>query len=687
MNTVQTVLDVNKFLALPRVGGLVLSDDGRRLITSVASLAPDGKRFTTALWEVDPEGRRAPERLTHVNKGAASPRFLPNGDMVFISARPSANETKPEEAVVQRLLPEGNSLWLLPEGGSEARELASAPGGIDALAVARQAGTVAVAALVTPGARSAEEDRARAKARSDAAVSALLFETYPVRDLDHWLGPREHRLFVIEPPEAGNGTASLHDLTPEPALDDIIRIPGQEGYFDLTPDGHTLVCGWRRQQGLARFVDLVAIDTTTADRRVLIRGPVSHSQVACSPDGRLVVCVRSTPGSPERAASSTLWLVELGGGESTQAGRDLLPDFEHSPSKPVWAPDSSAVYFTAAEQGRGPVWKVDVGSGAITRLSREGAFSSLCPSPDGARLYAMRSTVASPPEVVVITTKTADQKPEVLPTPGGPLELSTTVEETWTTASDGTRLRSWLVLPPGASAKEPAPLAVFLYPGSSWNSWHWRWNPHVLASRGYAVLMTDGALSVGYGQALIQRGWGRWGQEPYTDLMAAVDATVARPDIDAERTAAMGGSFGGYMSNWVATQTDRFRAIVTHASLWALDQYHGTTDEPWWLEPHFGDPYADPSRYLANSPHLGVAAIRTPMLVTHGGFDYRVPIGQALRLWTDLSKHGVDAKFLFFPDESHLILKPPNIRIWYQTLLAFLDTHVLGKDWKRPELL
>ncbi|MGH9072595.1 MAG: alpha/beta fold hydrolase [Acidimicrobiales bacterium] len=671
-------LHLDAFLALPRVAGLALSADGRRLVTSVATVAPDGKAFTTALWEVDPTSRRAPERLTRSAKGEAHPRFLPGGDLVLTSARPDPDAKADEPGATDPVA----NLWLLPAGGGEARQLASAPGGIDALAVAREAGTVAVAALVTPGTTTLEEDRARAKARADAGVKALLLEAYPIRQWDHWLGPRQRRLLLVDP-AAPAPAAPIRDLTPDPGPD------LDEVDFDLTPDGATLVCGWHRQEGRDRVADLVAVDTATGARRSLVAGAASHSQVACSPDGRSAACVRESPGSPDEAASETLWLVELEGPEAGSAGRDLLPGFEHWPHGPVWAPDASAVYFTTDEGGRGPAWRVDVGNGEVARLSREGTFSDLCPSPDGARLYALRSTVASPPEVVAMSTGAVDQEPEPLPTPGGPLALSTNVEETWATAGGGARVHSFLVLPPGASAEEPAPLVVFIHGGplSSWNAWHWRWNPHLLAGRGYAVLLPDPALSTGYGQAFVQRGWGRWGEEPYTDLMAAVDAAAARPDIDAERTAAMGGSFGGYMANWVAAHTGRFRAIVTHASLWALDQFHGTTDQGSWWEHELGDPYTDPERYTANSPHKAVSAISTPMLVIHGELDHRVPISEALRLWTDLSLHGVEAKFLYFPDENHWVEKPQNARVWYETVLAFLDAHVLGKGWQRPELL
>ena len=169
-------------------------------------------------------------------------------------------------------------------------------------------------------------------------------------------------------------------------------------------------------------------------------------------------------------------------------------------------------------------------------------------------------------------------------------------------------------------------------PLGSWNAWHWRWNPWLLTARGYAVLMPDPALSTGYGQDFIQRGWGAWGVAPYTDLMAATDAACAHPRVDETRTAAMGGSFGGYMANWIAGHTDRFDAIVTHASLWALDQFGPTTDGAYWWAREMTT--ADGRPELAAS--VTSARSRTPMLVIHGDKDYRVPIGEALRLWYEL---------------------------------------------------
>jgi dipeptidyl aminopeptidase/acylaminoacyl peptidase len=277
-----------------------------------------------------------------------------------------------------------------------------------------------------------------------------------------------------------------------------------------------------------------------------------------------------------------------------------------------------------------------------------------------------------------------------LPGPAEAPAIPGRLTEVTATAGDGTPLRAWLALPEGAGADAPAPLLLWIHGGplGSWNSWSWRWNPWLAVARGYAVLLPDPALSTGYGHEFVRRGWGAWGAAPYTDLLAVTDAAEQRADIDAGRTAAMGGSFGGYMANWIAGHTDRFTAIVSHAGLWALDQMWGTTDVAYYWAREMTAEVMH-----AGSPHRFADRITTPMLVIHGDKDYRVPIGEALRLWWDLlsrskAEDGSSPhKFLFFPDENHWILTPGHSKVWYETTLAFLAHHVHGEPWRRPELL
>ncbi|MPQ96723.1 prolyl oligopeptidase family serine peptidase [Modestobacter sp. I12A-02628] len=674
------------FVALPRLGQLALSPDGRRVVVSVSTLAPDRKKHVSALWEVDPEGVDPATRLTRSAAGESAPVFTPAGDLLFLSARPDpeapadAGDPKP-------------ALWCLPAAGGEAWLVARRPGGISGALVAADSGDVVLVASTMPGAADADADEQLRTARKDAGVTAILHEEYPVRHWDHDLGPAVPHLFHLGrlPSEAGTGPREplvARDLTPDAGAPH-----GAGDDVALSPDGSLLVRSEQVLDGPAgRRSRLLLVDVAAATSTVLLDDPLADVYApAFSPDGRTIVCSHMSASSYEEPPDHTLLLLDVGGGPA----RDLTPGFDRWPSAPQFSADGAAVYFLADDDGRHAVFRVPVGGGAPVRLTGDGAYSDLRVARDGGALLALRSSFAAPSEPVRLDPTATGQDPRPLPNPGtlpnpGALgALPGTLRELEATAADGTRVQSWLVLPEGAGADSPAPLVLWVHGGPlmSWNSWSWRWTPWVLAARGYAVLLPNPALSQGFGQDFVRRGWGSWGDAPFTDLMAAVDAAEALPEVDETRTAAMGGSFGGYMANWIASQTDRFRAIVTHASLWNLDAFSSTTDAGYYWQKEFGDPVTAAGRYEKNSPHRFADAIRTPMLVVHGDKDYRVPIGEGLALWYDLQRRGVPSRFLYFPDENHWVLQPGNARIWYETVIAFLAEHVLGEPWERPALL
>ncbi|HRE90626.1 MAG TPA: prolyl oligopeptidase family serine peptidase, partial [Myxococcota bacterium] len=222
-------------------------------------------------------------------------------------------------------------------------------------------------------------------------------------------------------------------------------------------------------------------------------------------------------------------------------------------------------------------------------------------------------------------------------------------------------------------------------PVAAWgHRWHGRWCARLMASHGFRVVLPNPAGSTGYGLAWVDDVWGNsWGDQCYRDVMAVADY-LEDQGIRSADTVVMGGSFGGYMTNWIGGQTDRFALLITHASLYSLSGFQGDTDMPSWWELMTGVSPGDPAldRF---SPARNVANWKTPTLILHGEKDYRVPIGEGLALFEALTRQGTDAELVVFPDENHWILKPRNIIAWYGAVLDFIDRKWPGRKWpSRP---
>ncbi|WP_328358314.1 prolyl oligopeptidase family serine peptidase [Mycobacterium sp. NBC_00419] len=652
--------DLDTYIALPRVSGLAVSPDGSRVVTTIAELNAKNTEYISAVWELDPAGVQPARRLTRGAKGESAPAFTAEGDLLFAAVRPTEDDDKPPAA-----------LWRLAAAGGEATRIAELPGGLSGVWTASAAPVIVAAGALLPSAASVDEDRRLRALRKDNKVTAILHTGYPVR---HWgsdLGPDQTHLFVV----AHDGAVTDVTVRPGSAL-------GGEPDVTVSPDGSFAVATWRiPAPGAALRSILMRIDLATGERTVIADDPGADLQhPAISPDGTALAFTRETISTPYHAPRITLCHKVL----DSEGWTEVATGWDRWPASVTWTHDGSALLVTADDNGRCPIFEVRLDGTVRRRTDDDFSYINVVAAPDGV-IYALRTSYAAPPHPVRVGDAVT-----VLPCVDRP-ELPGELTEVTATTADGVEVRSWLVLPRAQSG--PAPLLLWIHGGplNSWNVWSWRWNPWLMAARGYAVLLPDPALSTGYGQEFIQRGWGAWGGAPYEDLMAAVDAACTDPRIDAQRTAAMGGSFGGYMANWVAGHTDRFRAIVTHASLWALDQFGPTTDGAYYWAREM-----TPAMAQANSPHRFVENINTPMLVIHGDKDYRVPIGEALRLWYEvLTESRLPAaddgssphRFLYFPTENHWVLSPQHAKLWYQVVTAFLAEYVLGESVQFPEAL
>jgi len=256
-------------------------------------------------------------------------------------------------------------------------------------------------------------------------------------------------------------------------------------------------------------------------------------------------------------------------------------------------------------------------------------------------------------------------------------------ETFWFEGAEGTKVEAMLIRPPQFVASQKFPLLVLLHggPQTMWsNAWGYRWNAQVFSGAGYVTLMINRRGSTGYGQKFTDEITNDWGGKAYLDIMKGIDAAIAKYSfIDKSRMAAAGGSYGGYLADWLGTHTDRFKAIVSHAGVYDKVSMYAT--EELWFEEHDmqGTPWGAPENYKKWAPSTYASEwgkYKTPTLVVAGERDYRVPYTQSLELFNTLQRQGVPSKLLIFPDEGHWILKPLNAQLWYKTFLDWLATYV-----------
>ena len=657
---------VEDHIHLRRVSGTSPSPDGRWLAVAVQRLDLDGAKYVSDLWKLPTDGGAAVQ-LTRGESKDAAPCFRHDGALGFLSNR-RPNDVKPDEEAEKRM-----QVWLLPAAGGEPQQLTDEPLGVEQFRFAQESDRLVLLAPVLPDVAH-EKQRETAAERAKKGTSARIFKRQPVRHWDHWLHQNPDRANTHLVAMRADGTQRV-DLTPDAATELAI-----EPQLDVTADGSRALVTWRTT-GVDRVDDhhVVVFDLATGAKTQVPQAERTSTESAhFSPDGRTIAAIRSQR-SEQLVVRPTLTLFDAGGGEA----RELSRDWDRWPHLAGWSADGSRLLVTADDDGIAPVFAIDPVKGTVQGLvphSAGGVHSDVAALPGGG-FACIRSSLLDAPECYVHDGKPGKELRALARLSNfRPASEWAEIESITTKSTDGTPIKSWITRPKGGPAKKPVLVWIHGGPiGMAGDGWHWRWNAALAAAQGYIVVQPNPRGSTGFGQAFVQGIWGNvWGDQCYKDLMAVTDDLERRADVDAKRIMAMGGSFGGYMTNWIGTQTQRYRCLITHASIVTMAAFTGTTDHPgwWYLEMGGENPYADPAGYDRFAPIRHISKFKTPTLVIHGEQDYRCPIGEGLNLFEALQYHRVDSELLVFPDENHWILKPRNIVAWYENVLAFIARHM-----------
>jgi dipeptidyl aminopeptidase/acylaminoacyl peptidase len=640
------------FYAIENVNSTSISPDGKTVVYVRTFIVEKENRRHSEIWSVPADGSVPPRRLTNPAFSSTAPRFSPDGTLLAFTSR---------RAVVTAAGPQNESVWFLRmDGGGEAFQI---PGVEGTPVFSPDNKWIAYTKAVKP------TDSAPAPASSEA--ERLIDERFKGRKYD-WMNARfDGRGYLPDPRDPR--------ATPPEELFVVARDGGEAR--QLTTLGvHVRGPAWRPDSGALAFVaDTHQRDEYSYDRADLFTVTASgtlarltddgfdHSSPAWSSSGDALFALREQSlnqilAAKQAAGSPTdLYRFTLSGGTP----RNLTADWDFIPSAPQPSADGRFVYFTAGRAGTTHLYRVATAGGSVEQVtSGDRRLSDVSIASSGSRIAYSATTVTEPAEAFSARLDGGDEK------------RLTRINEAWTrsvairpaerlrfTSKDGTPVEGWIIMPPvSAGTRVPMVLAMHGGPHGAYGtdfSFYFQW----MAANGLAVLYTNPRGSTEYGEKFLWGTWGGWGGVDYEDVMAGVDYAIAHYPVDPRRLGVTGYSYGGFLTNWVITQTPRFAAAVTGAGIsnWISD--YGTADIPRTKESEFyGTPWESKGAetLLKWSPVMKAASVVTPTLFVHGESDLRVPIEQGEQMYTALKKRKVPAMFIRYPESYHTGWSPWN---------------------------
>ncbi len=649
--------DAASMWQLQRLGDPDISPDGRLAVVPVTRHDVGKNKGETDLWLVPTKPGKA-RQLTTSASTAASPVWSPDGEMIaFVAKR---GEDKQQQ------------IYVIAVDGGEARRVTNVPTGVIAPKWFPDSKRLAFLSQVWTDLNAWPDMERRMTERAESKMLAKVWDQAPVSHWDHYLDDRQTHIYSISidggEPQAITRAAGVALDPAEPDANS----------YDISPDATEVAFAANvDRSGVEPNFDIFTLPLEGGSAQNLVDltkdNLADDSAPLYSPDGRLLA-FRQQQIKGFYADRARLMLFERRGGKT----RNLSEEWDRSADGLVWAPDSSALFGAIDDAGTRRIYRFDVGGGAPKAVTREHSFGSLAVAGSGPVIVGLRQSFSEPPTLVSIiartgaATKLSDFNDALLGklTPGK-------VESVTYQGANGDDVQMWVVYPPNFTPDRKWPLYLLLHGGPHGgvtDAYQWRWNAQIFANWGYVTAWHNFHGSSGFGQAWTDSITKEWALLPYEDTIKAADWFRAQPWIDAERMAAGGGSYGGYLASLLLGKPHPFKTLVAHAAVYNSYTQYGSDYGA--NKKRHGEFWNDVELFARNSPHTFAENFKTPTLITHGQLDLRVPVNHGVELFNVLQNRGVPSKLVYFPDENHWILKPQNSLFWYQTKRQWLEQYV-----------
>ncbi len=653
--------DINALEALGRVSAPVLSPDGKKLLYGISYESVEQNKSNLDLYVMNLDGS-GNTRLTRTPESENGYVWFDNGQKIAFMS--------PVDGKTQ--------LWVMNADGSDRKAISSVEGGIQGFLFSPNEKRIVMIGSVKYSRDAADiyPDLPKATGR---VIDDLMYKHW-----DEWVTEIPHPLVGDFD---GNEVINVTDIMQDEPYEAPMKPFGGIESFAWSPDSENLIYVSRKKTGMAYSLstnsDLYLYNIAARTTRNLTEGMMGYdTNPAYSPDGKYVAWLSMEHDGYE-SDKNRIFIMDMATGAKT----DLTADWDYTADAIAWNPDGKSIYFIAPKDGVTPIFSIALKDKKVTVVA-DGVFdyASLLPV-DGKRLISMRHSMLMPNEIVSVEKGKVKQISNVNTELLAALDMPT-VEKRMVPTTDGKLMTTWVVYPPNFDNTRQYPAILYCQGGPQQavsQFWSYRWNLALMAAQGYIVIAPNRRGLPGFGTEWNAQISKDYGGQNMRDYFSAVDDMKRESYVDAKHIGAVGASYGGFSVYWLAGHHEgRFAAFIAHAGIFNIESQYLETEEMWFANWDMGGAYwekdnAVAQRTFANSPHLFVDKWDTPILVTHGEYDFRILASQGMMAFNAARLRGVPAEMLIFPDENHWILKPQNAIMWQRVFFRWLD------KWLKPE--